>query len=637
MEPHEERRLTTILSADVVGYSRLMAADEVGTLAQLRTHRKELLDPKAAEYHGRVVKLTGDGALMEFGSVVDAVGFAIDVQRAMVERNARVPEDRLVTYRIGINIGDVIVEDDDIHGNDVNVAVRLEELAEPGGVCVSGTVFNHVNNKIEVAFEDLGRQEVKNIPEPVQAYRVLIDPAAANAAMPAKRVGRTPRFRAVAAAVAVLVIGAGVGAAWLRPWERQMVPSPTEGMAGALVDKPSIAVLPFVNLSDDPGQDHFSDAITIDIITDLSKFSSLFVIAANSTFRYKGQSVKPQDVGRDLGVRYVLEGSVQRIEDQLRINAQLIDAASGHHVWAERYDRQAEDLFAVQSEIGRKIVGVIGPISDAHGKLLKSELDRLERTATTSLEAYDHFLKGVVHFDKFSNEDNQQARGEFENAIGLDPQYSKAIAKKAWTYLFEYWNDWGDDPDGSLVLAEKAAHDAIEADHSEADAHHALGAVRLFLRKHDLAISSLRKAVQLNPGGADLMIELGWALTYSGLPDEGLRIMDEAISRNPYYPGWYLWDLAWGYFVARRYEDAITALEQRTPKTNFTHLMLAVNYAKVGREKESADAMRTFRQLEPGFAIETAAKTEPFKNPADLEHFLDALREAGLPERAADN
>ena len=265
------------------------------------------------------------------------------------------------------------------------------------------------------------------------------------------------------------------------------------------------------------------------------------------------------------------------------------------------------------------------------------ELDRLEQTPTNSQGAYDHFLKGVVHYDKYSNEENQLARSEFENAIELDPHYSKAIAKKAWTYLQEYWNDWGDDPERSLILAKKAAHDAIEADLSEADAYHALGAVRLFLRKHDLAINSIRKAVELNPNGADLMMELGWFLTYSGLPDEGIRIMDEAISRNPYYPGWYLWDLAWGHFVARHYEDAIEALEERTPKTNFTHLLLAVNYAKVGLNKESSDSMHTFREVEPGYSIDTAARTEPFKDTEDLEHYLDALRKAGLPEQPPDD
>jgi Tfp pilus assembly protein PilF len=265
------------------------------------------------------------------------------------------------------------------------------------------------------------------------------------------------------------------------------------------------------------------------------------------------------------------------------------------------------------------------------------ELDRLDRTATSSLDAYDHFLKGIVHLHKFSNEENQLARSEFESAIELDPRYSKAIAKKAWTYLYEFWNDWGDDPEGSLILAKNAAHDSIEADPSEASAHHALGAVRLFLRKHDLAISSFRKAVELNPNAADLMTEFGWALTYSGLPDEGVRMMDEAISRSPYYPGWYLWNLAWGQFVARRYEEAIEALEERTPKSNFTHLMLAVNYAKVGRQKASSDSMNTFRKLEPGYSIDTAARTEPFKNAEDLEHYIDALREVGLPEQPPDD
>ncbi len=631
------RRLAAILAADVVGYARLMREDEARTHAQIRAYRKDLFEPKIAEHGGHIVKLTGDGMLVEFPSVVEAVQCARDLQRAMADRNTGVPKSRQIEVRIGINLGDVIVEEEDIYGDGVNLAARLESLAEPGGICVSRTVFNHVKNKVELGFEDLGEQLVKNIDEPIQVYRVLIDPAAGRASTAPKRIGRTRWKWTAAAAMTVFLLGAGAFAVWLQPWVPKVGPEPVEGVTYPLPDKPSIAVLPFVNLSDDSEQENFTDAITLDIITDLSKFSSLFVIAANSTFRYKGQAVKPQDVGKDLQVRYILEGSVQWIEDQLRINAQLIDATNGHHIWADRYDRQTTDLFAVQNEIGRKIVGIIGPISDAHGKLLKVELDRLDRTATNSLEAYDHFLKGVVHFEKFSKEENRLARKEFENAILLDSNYSKAIAKIAWTYLYEYWNDWGDEPEKSLIVAKEVAHDAIEADPSEADAHQALGAVSLFQRKHDLAISSFRKAVELNPNGANLMMELGWALTYSGLPDEGLQIMGEAISRNPYYPGWYLWDLAWGHFVAQRYEEAIEPLEKRTPKSNFTHLMLAVNYAKVGRLKEAAYSMQTFRKVEPGYSINTAARTEPFKNPEDLTHYLEALREAGLPEHAPDD
>ncbi len=631
----EERRLTTILSADVVGYSRLMGADEAGTLAALKKHRNELLEPKTSQYRGRVVKLMGDGTLMEFGSVVDAVRFAVEVQHAMRERNAEVPEAGRIKFRIGINIGDIIVEGADIHGDGVNVAARLESLAEPAGICVARNVLNQVKNKLDLNFKHLGEQHVKNIAEPVSAYRVLIDDTAANLTTPVQPVVARRRWHWATAVSVAAEIGVGPVALWFQPWRSGVPPTLTEGVTYPSPDKPSIAVLPFENLSDNPEQEYFSDGITVDIITDLSKFSSLLVIAANSTFRYKDLSVKPQEVSRELGARYVLEGTVQRIEEQLRINAQLIDAATGHHVWADRYDRKTEDLFAVQNEIARKIVEIIGPISDAHGKLLKVELDRLARTPTRSLEAYDHFLRGVVHYDKFTDEHNKLAMDEFEDALELDPYYAKAMAKKAWTYIQDSWSGWAEDSARSLSLAQQTAQYAIDADPSEPDAHRALGAVMLFLGNHDLAIDSYRKAVELNPNGADLIMELGWALTYSGQPDEGLRIMDEAVSRNPYYPGWYLWDFAWGHFVAHRYESAIEALE--SPKSNFTHLMLAVNYAKVGRYEESSASMEVFRELEPRYSIETAATTEPFKHAEDLEHYLQALRQVGLPETSPNN
>ena len=631
-----ERRLAAILVADVVGYSRLMGKDEAGTLAALKAHRSELIDPEIAENNGRIVTSTGDGVLAEFGSVVDAVNCAVQIQLSMTKRNADVPDSRQLVFRIGINIGDIIFEDDDIQGDGVNVAARLEGLAEPGGICVSRPVRNQIRDKVPYGFEDLGEKEVKNIARPVRVFRVLLDGQQAVPSESAKRWTTTVSRLTASLAMILLIVAAGT-TAWLAPWAPDVEPSSVESAAPALPHKPSIAVLPFGNLSAHPEQEYFSDGITLDIITDLSKFSSLLVIAANSTFRYKGQSVKPRDVSRDLGVRYVLEGSVQRIQGRLRINAQLIDATNGHHIWADRYDRRDTDLFAVQNEIARRIVEVIGPISEAHGKLLKVELERMAQIPTQSFEAYDHFLKGVVHFDKFTKEHNQQARDEFDKAIQLDPHYAKAMAKKAWTYIQEHWNGWGDDSQKSLSLALKSAQKAIATDPSEPSAHHALGSVRLFLRKHDLAINSFRKAIELNPNGADSIVEYGAALTYSGSVDEGLRIMEDAISRNPYYPGWYLWYIAWGHFVAHRYEDAIDTLEKRTPKSNFTHLMLAVNYAKVGRHKDSAESMKTFRKVEPTYSIETAATAEPFKNKRDLEHYLDALREVGVPEKTPRN
>ncbi len=339
-----ERRLTTILAADVVGYSRLMATDDAGTLTSLKALRRELFEPKTAEYHGRVVKLMGDGTLMEFGSVVDAVTFAVDVQRAMALRNTDVPEDQRITYRIGINIGDIIVEDEDIYGDGVNVAARLEGLAEPGGICVSRTVFNHVQGKVDLGFEDLGEREVKNIPKPVQVFKVLLDsPTTKHTAVAVAKARRSLRWPLVAGGLIVSVIVAGL-ALWQRPWEPREEPASEANMAFPLPDKPSIAVLPFNNMSDDASQEYFADGMTEDLITDLSKISGLFVISRNSAFTYKGKVVKVRQVAEELGVRYVLEGSVRRAGDEVRINAQLIDATTGGHLWAERFDGTLADV-----------------------------------------------------------------------------------------------------------------------------------------------------------------------------------------------------------------------------------------------------------------------------------------------------
>ncbi len=331
----------------------------LGTLTSLKALRRELIEPKTAEYHGRVVKLMGDGTLMEFGSVVDAVRFAVDVQRKLAERNAGVPEDRRITYRMGINIGDIIVEGDDIYGDGVNVAARLEGLADPGGICISRPVHTQIKGKVDLAFEDLGEQQVKNIPEPVRVFKVLLDaPIAEHTAAPAPAAKRSLRWPLVAAGLAVLAIVAGI-AFWQRPWEPREEPASEANMAFPLPDKPSIAVLPFNNMSDDASQDYFADGMTEDLITDLSKISGLFVIARNSSFSYKGQQVKVRQVAEELGVRYVLEGSVRRAGDEVRINAQLIDAMTGGHLWAERYDGTLEDIFDLQDQVTEQIVAAL--------------------------------------------------------------------------------------------------------------------------------------------------------------------------------------------------------------------------------------------------------------------------------------
>ena len=582
-----ERRLTAILAVDAAGYSRLMEADEEFTHATFKAHLDDLMDPAVAAHNGRVVKLTGDGALVEFQSVVQAVQCGAEIQRGMAARNADVPEDRRIRFRIGINVGDVISDKGDIYGDGVNMAVRLEGLARPGDIYLSQAAYDQVKGKVDLAFEVVGNRRLKNMTSPILVYRVdLGRRAGATGARALKPRARWLIWGSTAAALMVVGVGMTV---WLAPFVLPLHPGSGSDATCELPANFSIAVLPFKNLSDDPEQEYLADGTTNDIITDLAKFSNLFVIAANSTSRYKGKAVKPQDVGKELCVRYVLEGNFQSARGHVRVNAQLVDAATGYHIWADRYDREYTDIFDIQSDITDRIVEVIGPISDAQGRLLDVELDRVARTPTENLEAYDHYLRGMTRYNKFSKDDNLAARGEFETAVAIDPRYAKATARIAWTYLLEHWNGWAADPAASLDRAKGTALQAVEIRPSEPDAHEVLGAVRLFLRQHDLAISSLRKAVQLNPNGADLLMHLGWAMTYADQVEEASQWMEKAIARNPYYPGYYLWDIAWGHFVAHRYENSAETLEQRENKSNFTYLLLAVNYKKLGRDKEALD------------------------------------------------
>jgi TolB-like protein/class 3 adenylate cyclase len=397
-----QRKLTTILATDVVGYSRLMGEDEAGTLDALKTHRRELLDPKAAQYGGRTIKLMGDGALMEFASVVDAVAFAVEIQCALRDYNADLPGDKRIDYRVGINIGDVIVEGDDIYGDGVNVAARLEGQAEPGGICMARNVYNQVKGKLDLTFEHMGEKEVKNIAEPVSIYRLLLDEKAAALVTPVVRetAKGASQWWPVAAATAVVLLLAAGGVFWWQPWKPEVEPASMERMAFPLPDKPSIAVLPFTNLSDDPNQEYFGDGLAEDLITDLSRISGLFVIARNSSFSYKGQQVKVRQVAEELGVRYVLEGSVRRAGNQVRINAQLIDATTGGHVWAERYDRDLNDIFKLQDEVIGNIVSALAiELTD------KEKAGRKTREKTGNLQAHEYFLRGKQHLGRFTTKD----------------------------------------------------------------------------------------------------------------------------------------------------------------------------------------------------------------------------------------
>ena len=517
-EDRAERRLTTILAADVVGYSRLMAADEAGTLTSLKALRRELIEPKTAEYHGRVVKLMGDGTLMEFASVVGAVNFAVDLQRAVAERNAGVPEDTRIAYRIGINIGDVIVEGEDIYGDGVNVAARLEGLADPGGICVSRTVFNHVKGKVEVGFEDLGEQEIKNIPEPVRVYRIDLAEH--------QREGESPRIA-----------------------QQEL----------SLPDKPSIAVLPFANMSGDPEQEYFSDGITEDVITDLSRVSGLFVVARNSVFTYKGKAVKVQQISEDLGVRYVLEGSVRKAGNRVRITAQLVDGTTGGHLWAERYDRDLTDIFAVQDDIAQNIVEAMKVA------IAPEEKRAMQKVPTDNLEAYEFYLRGRRFLHEMTRKNLELARQMFSKAIELDPSYVHAHAGLAdcGSVLYLYYA-----PDPEIL------NDA-------------------------LAVS--RKALELDPGLAEAHVSHGLALSLDGDDGGAKRAFETAMRLDPmlYEAYWYFGLTS---LIRSQFEQAADLLahasEVRSDDLQSTMMLMAA-YQSSGRHADArATAERTMRTVE---------------------------------------
>jgi adenylate cyclase len=585
-----ERRLAAILAADVVGFSRLMGEDEVGTLERLKSLRKETVQPSITARRGRIVKLMGDGLLAEFSSVVEAVQCAIDIQSSMSAREADAPDKRHIRLRIGVNLGDIIAEGLDIYGDGVNVAARLEGLAEPSGICISDKVYEEVRDRLEVSFEDMGELEVKNIDRPVRVWR-----------WSAENSHEAPR-------------------------PRRESDLPTES------EKISIAVLPFSNMSGDPGQEYFSDGITENIITDLARFRDLMVIARNSTFAYKGKDVKTQDVSRELGARYILEGSVQKSADRVRITAQLIDGDTGGHLWAERYDRQLEDLFAVQDEVTERIVGTLA--SGWGGRLRKAWQNRVERKGTENFRAFDCFMRGLDTIN-FAKDDNRRGGELFEEAIRLDPSYAKAYAKLAWVHIIDAVYAWSEDYDGSMAKGLEYATRCVETDDSESWGHWALAGYYWNTMRHDLALSELERAIELNPNDAEVLTDLGLCLSYASRAKEGLKSAQKAIHINAHCPEWFLMQLGQIFFDARQYDDAVATFESlRTLETTLTRLYLAASYAALDQSGKAEEAIARVLELDPLATLEkwTSVKLAPYADPNDLAHYRKNLCKAGLPD-----
>ena len=584
-EARVERRLAAILAADVAGYSRLMGDDEEGTLAQLKAHRSAVVDPTITQQRGRIVKTTGDGMLVEFASVVDALRCAVEVQRTMAERNVEVPPEKRIEFRLGIHQGDIITDGGDIFGDGVNVAARLEGLAEPGGICVSSRVQEDARGKLDTRFEDMGEQQLKNIERPVRVYRIRTSGAALSH----------------------------------RP-------------ALALPDKPSIAVLPFQNMSGDPEQDYFADGIVEDIITALSRFQNLFVIARNSSFTYRGRAVDVKQVSRELGVRYVLEGSVRKATNRVRITGQLIDATTGAHLWADRFDGTLEDIFDLQDQVTASVIGAIAP------QLEHAEIERAKRKPTDSLDAYDYFLRGMASYYGRTREAINEALPLFYKAIELDTNFASAYGMAAWCYAWRKINGWMTDRVQEIAETARLARRAAELGPDDAVAlsrgAQALGYV---VGDLDAAATFAERALVLNPNLAGAWYASGWVRVFLGESDVAIKHFAHAMRLSPLDPHsiGFQAGTAFAHFLAGRYDEAsLWAGKAMWETTNYltTLVIAAASNALAGRSAEAQKTMARLRELYPTLRVSNVKDWATFRRPEDLARLEEGLRRAGLPE-----
>ncbi len=615
-----QRRLTTIVAADIAGFSRLVGIDEEGTLSAQRRHRKDLIDPLLERHGGRVANTAGDSLLIEFPSAVEAVRCAMSVQAEMSVRNAGVPPDRRIEYRIGINVGDVVVEDDDLLGDGVNIAARLEALAQPGGICLSGTTRDHIRDRLDIGLQDMGEVSVKNISRPVQVFRVSETPSQG---VSPSRPPRRRRLLAAGIPAALFGLIAIVGL-W-QPWEHRAEPLMIERPAGL----PAIAVLPFENISGDPEQDYFSDGITDDLITDLSRVSGLFVIARNSVFTYKGAPVRVQQIARELGVTHVVEGSVRRAGGRVRINTQLVDASSGRQLWADRYDRDLTDVFALQDEVVQKIVSALAV------RLTAGEEARLDRAAKVDPEAYDLLLRGLARFRRFTPEDNAAAREFFLRAIAVDPGFARAHADLAWSHGIDTAFGWTDDSDASLKQAIENAENALALDDSVPQVHMAFANIYRRQQNAEASIAAARRAIALDPNSADGYAQLANSLIYGGQPEAALKAVDSAARLNPRNPFFFRYILGRARFQMGDYEDAaaiLLSVLERNPDFFPARLTLAAAYGQLGRADDAEWQTLEILTLQPDYSLKLESERRTFFTGADHERFIEGLRKAGLPD-----
>ena len=580
-----QRRLMAILAGDMVGYSRLMEIDEAGTLARLRAHRVELIDPAIGKTGGRIIKTTGDGMLVEFPSLVDAANCAIEIQQRMARRNADLPADRQILFRFGINIGDVIIEPDgDVFGDGVNIAARVQELALPGGICVTRAVFEQLGGKLEISFELLGEPKLKNIARPIPIYRLH----------------------------------------WGQMIQQTEMPAATQIEAAS--EQPSVAVLPFANMSGDPEQEFFADGLTEDIITELSRFRDLLVISRNSTFVYKGRSVNIQEVAAALKVQYVVEGSVRKAGNRVRITVQLIDAETDRHIWAERFDRQLEDIFAIQDEVAASIVATLP------GRLEAVAQERAIRKPTENMAAYECVLAAKVLHHRSKREDNEKAQVLINRAIELDPNYAHAYAWRA-CILGQCWvTNWCADREETWNAIVANLDIALSLDERDSDVHRVLAAVNINRNNLEAAAYHHEKGLALNPNYDLLVVQQGELLTWLGRPEEGIEWIRKAMRLNPHHPERFWSHLGRAYFVARGYREAIDAFRHISKPDQFHLAFLAACHAGLGEMEAARGYAHEVLAKDPQFTVEGYMTTLHYKLPEDADHHRQALLTAGLPE-----
>jgi adenylate cyclase len=629
-----ERRLAAILAADVKGYCHLTELNEEASTATLRMYRTAVEESISA-HKGHVFSSAGDGVVAEFPSIVEAIRCAVEIQNEIAERNDSVPEEQRMKFRIGVNLGDVIAEENNLYGTGVNVAVRLEQLADPGGICIPQTVYDQVRKIVEIPFEYIGEHRLKNIAEPVHVYRILLSPLPWLKGLFSRTNIRRQRLGLAASALLLLLAAATVSFYLRQPaalWETVL------GDGGPLLEHPAIAVLPFADLSETGDQQYLADGITEELITGLAKFPDLAVMARNFTLTYKDKPTDVRQVGKNLNVRYVVEGSIQRSDQNVRVTAQLIDARTGRHLWAERYDRKVDNIFAIRDDITRSIAGTLGGLFIS-GKLAQAEVTRVSEKDPNSFTTYDYVMRGWYEFYKYDRSSNAAARDLFEQARKIDPNYAGAYAGLASTYEADYDMEWTNDDEKSLSLAFENASTAVRLDPNDYSAQWTLGWAYLYNRQHEKALAHYLRARELNLNDAELLAEMGSLLIYLGEPKQSIDQVKEAIRLNPNHQNWYVYYVGWAYEEAGMPKEALEIFEQAIDLKNPDEEQLwylptvAAAYAAVGRMDDAHNVVKTVLSHEPEFSISTKKVARyPYKTKELLDRYVNALRRAGLPE-----